>query len=296
LLSFVAHAGGPLNDVNDHAYPFSAVGATAADRLGNVYVAGRFQGKAHFSGATLTSAGQGDAFVAKYRPNGALVWVKRFGGAFDDQATGIAVDSARQAVYVTGTKGFAEDPQGNVSTQDFVWKLNAGSGTTLWKREGNGGGPSNGGAAIALDGLGNVYTTGVFSGTMNFGGQSLVGSLFNQDNGFLMKQTPSGKVVFLNRFGTTSGGPHDEAAGRAIAVDRSGTNIYVAGGFLGKIDFGTGGPSDVRTALGTSDLFVESSTRRACTSGLPRGGVRRPWRACPRPPAASPWTVSATPT
>jgi hypothetical protein len=53
------------------------------DAAGNFYIAGVFYGTAAFDGmggSTLTSAGSADFFVAKYLPDGTLVWAKRIGG------------------------------------------------------------------------------------------------------------------------------------------------------------------------------------------------------------------------
>src|SRR5205085_8751966 len=59
----------------------------ATDTAGNFYVTGTFQGKVDFKPGTgsvfLTAKGQGSAFVAKYTPNGALVWAKMLGSALD---------------------------------------------------------------------------------------------------------------------------------------------------------------------------------------------------------------------
>jgi hypothetical protein len=66
--------------------------AVATDPQGNVYVAGTFQGQAQFGGVTLTSAGDDDAFVAKYSPSGVLQWAQRMGGPLHDEATAIATD------------------------------------------------------------------------------------------------------------------------------------------------------------------------------------------------------------
>jgi hypothetical protein len=66
----------------------------ATDTLGNVYVAGKFTGGATFGTTNLVDAGSGDVFVAKYDPEGNLLWAKRAGGTAVDEATGIATDAA----------------------------------------------------------------------------------------------------------------------------------------------------------------------------------------------------------
>jgi len=74
----------------------------AADPSGNVVVVGGFQGTANFGGATLTSAGFWDAFVAKFgADSGTHLWSKSFGGALDDLANAVTVDGSGNAI-VTG--------------------------------------------------------------------------------------------------------------------------------------------------------------------------------------------------
>jgi hypothetical protein len=64
------------------------VGAT--DELGNVMVVGEFQGTVDFGGGPLTSAGSSDIVVAKYTPEGAPLWSRRFGAASHDAGGFIA--------------------------------------------------------------------------------------------------------------------------------------------------------------------------------------------------------------
>ena len=71
------------------------------DTSGNVYVSGFVSGQIDSS---ATHAGAQDAFVTKLDTDGALVYNEQFGGASDDQATAVAVDSAGN-VFVAGTTG-----------------------------------------------------------------------------------------------------------------------------------------------------------------------------------------------
>lgn len=69
----------------------------AIDSAGNVYIVGQTDG-------TLpgqTSAGDVDAFIAKYNTDGVRQWVKQFGTSALDEAQSVAVDSVGN-VYVTG--------------------------------------------------------------------------------------------------------------------------------------------------------------------------------------------------
>jgi hypothetical protein len=78
--------------------------AVAADAFGNVVMAGVLLGSADFGGGPVTSAGMGDAFVAKYDAAGNYLWAKSYGDAFNQNAKGVAVDATGN-VIVTGTAG-----------------------------------------------------------------------------------------------------------------------------------------------------------------------------------------------
>ena len=87
-----ASGGGPLDD---------SAFATVTDQSGNIYVAGEFRGSAVFGGTVYSAQGLSDLFVAKYSPDGALVYVRTAGGPRSIAPPRIAVDAA-QNVYLTG--------------------------------------------------------------------------------------------------------------------------------------------------------------------------------------------------
>jgi hypothetical protein len=97
---------------------------------------------------------------------------------------------------------------------------------------------------IALDGLGNVFVTGFFSGTSSFGITNLVSS--GIEDIFLAKYDPAGRLLWARKAGGTS---YDE--GRAVAVDAVG-NAYIVGLFQGTASFG----STNLNSAGESDIFI----------------------------------------
>ena len=81
---------------------------------GGALVTGFFQATATFgpgepNETTLTSGGQRDVFVARYNPDGTLVWAERAGGTASDRATGIA-SLGDGGVLVTGDFGYMQVP------------------------------------------------------------------------------------------------------------------------------------------------------------------------------------------
>src|SRR5262245_39586846 len=91
------------------------------------------------------------------------------GGTISDQGRGIATDSAGN-VYIAGsfedTADFDPGPGSSELTSqgsfDMVVAKYSTNGVLLWARS-MGGSDGDNGRAIAVDGSGNVYTTGEFS-------------------------------------------------------------------------------------------------------------------------------------
>lgn len=65
----------------------------AADATGGFVIVGEFFASITFGTTTLTSAGESDAFVARYDAYGHLLWAHRGGGLFSDRATRVSVDA-----------------------------------------------------------------------------------------------------------------------------------------------------------------------------------------------------------
>ncbi len=80
---------------------------------------------------------------------------------------------------------------------------------------------------MTMDGATNVYVTGWFDGTNDFGGTSLV-SYGGQDI-FIAKYASSGALQWVRQAGGTNAGWE---YGRGVGVDAAG-NVYFTGGFLG---------------------------------------------------------------
>lgn len=217
--------------------------AMAVDASGNVYTTGIMNGTVDFDpgpGAyNLTGAGGGDIFVCKLDALGNFGWAKSIDGAGGDTGTALAVDAAGNVYttgYFQGTVDF--DPGAGVqnltSVDDrdiFISKLDA-SGNYMWAKS-LGGGNYDVGYGIAVDGSGNVYTTGFFQGTADFdpgpGTQNLVSS--GLADIFISKLDATGNFVWAKKMGGT--GSDD---GYGITLDASG-NVYVTGFFEGTADF-----------------------------------------------------------
>jgi hypothetical protein len=139
------------------------------DNLGNICLAGFTTSLDFPTNNALYPANHGfaDAFVAKLDPSGAnLIYSTYLGGAFNDEAWGIAADSNRN-VYVIGKTSSPDFPITNAyqsillgQEYVFVTRINA-NGTALDYSTFLGGFHDNAGYGIAVDPAGNAYLTGL---------------------------------------------------------------------------------------------------------------------------------------
>jgi len=149
--------------------------AVGIDSAGDVFVAGTFRGSMTVGSTTLTTSGNADWFVVKYTAAGALVWAKHLGGASDDVVTAIAVapdGSMILAGRFSGTASFGGSQFVANGTSDIALVKLSATGAHVWSKS-FGGAYDDEASAVALDSTGNVYITGFFRGTINFGGANL---------------------------------------------------------------------------------------------------------------------------
>ena len=204
--------------------------AVTTDPQGNVYVAGLTYSPDFpvTPGALQTKiGGSSDAFVAKFTPDGVLLWCTYLGGSLDDWATGVAVDAAGN-VLVTGWTRSANFPvfhalqptlnngASSARYDAFVAKLDP-TGAKLLYSTFLGSDGDDGASGLALDAAGNAYITGSVQFSARFPGLK---SLPGVAGIFVAKLDPQGALVysFLHPYGNSAG----------IAVDAAGS-AYVAG-------------------------------------------------------------------
>ena len=221
------------------------VTSIATDSSGNIFMTGMFWDAIDLGGGVL-SGSLYDIFLSKYDASGNHLWSKRFGGLGSDQGFGVATDALGN-VFVTGafTDGtiFGGGPLTNAGGRDiFLAKINA-NGDTVWSK-GFGGEQTDQGSSVAIDGTGNVFVTGSFSGTANFGGGPLTSA--GEGDIFLAKFDANGNYVWSKRFGGSS-----FDLGLSVVADDA-DHVVVTGGFQGTADFG-GGPL---TSAGGYDIFL----------------------------------------
>ncbi len=149
----------------------------ATDASGNVYVAGTTHGAIDVATtlASNTNKGGTDAFVAKFDPQGALLWVVQFGSAADDFIEGITLDKFGFLYVVGWTMGSmpggveqsgAPPENKNTGRADaFVAKIHTG-GTIRWIKQ-FGTDKDDFAYGVATDRSGLVYVVGSTNGTID---------------------------------------------------------------------------------------------------------------------------------
>lgn len=240
--------------------------SVAIDSSNNVYVTGVFGATVDFDpGAgvqNLSSTGNYDVFILKLASDGSFVWAKKFGNNQWDEARSIKVDSSGN-VYLTGNFAGTVDFDPDAATTTnltsagsadiYVSKLNS-SGVFQWAQ--NFGGTGNDqGYSVAVDSTGNVHTTGLFSGTVDFdpgaNTTSYTATSPGGEDAFITKLDASGQFVWAKAF--LGAGLYTRS--RAITVDASG-NVYTTGLAYGTTDFDPGANTASLSAVGSSDIFV----------------------------------------
>ena len=226
-----------LRTINGTANGGDGAQSVAVDTQGNVLVAGAiWNGRADW-----------DFTVAKFDPDGTLLWLRTINGPGDDDdvAESVAVDTDGNVIaagYILNFWGW-----------DFTVMKFARDGSLLWERH-LGGGPNDYAESVAVDTEGNVFAAGVTDNTSpphsmvakfardgtllwqqipEFSVRAFVavdteGNAFASGNGTgrdftVAKFARDGTVLWQQVFNT---GPNDSAL--SVAVDTEG-NVFAAG-------------------------------------------------------------------
>ncbi len=240
-------------------------GAIAVDSSGDVIITGTFTGTVNFNpnggSTTLSAPGENDVFVAKYDPNGNLLWADNVGGTSGaiDEGYAVAVDAAGNIAIGGSYQNSATFGSTTLTAggnfESFVAKLSP-SGAWLWADSTAGSDTTavTQTAGVAFDASDDVVATGFFAGTVNFNpaGTSIVPPYGGSRDIFVEKFTPTGGVSWAVGIGSP-----DIDQGNAITTDSAG-NIYVTGVFSDTVNFNPNlsGTADNLTAGGFEDGFL----------------------------------------
>lgn len=216
-LSWARKQGGPNGDYG---------GSILIGNGNELYHLGLFSGTVDFDPGpgsfNLVSAGGYDFFIQKLDPGGNLTWAKRIGGVGDDYIEDVELD-AFGYLYLTGAfmdlvdfdpgagtemRTAAGDKDGYVLKLDpagqYRWVNVLSSNDRDW------------GSSLVLDGTSSIYTSGLFSNTVDFDPDSTVYNLASSGNwdSFLQKLSNCPPVSAVTS--VTNCGPYLSPSGNHI--------------------------------------------------------------------------------
>lgn len=231
---------------------------------GDLVISGQFNGTKDFDPNAgvfnMTSNGSSDIYILKLSATGTFIGAWAVGGIGTDVDEAVTTDAIGN-MYVTGSFSFTPDFDPGPATFNltasgssdiFVLKLDA-SGGFSWAKQMTGSSAESG-RDVKVDIAGNVYTTGLFLGTVDFDPGpatfNLTSVIGNADI-FISKLDAAGNFLWAFRFGENS----SEDRGNGLVLDAQG-NVYTTGNFLGGVDFDPGPASTVLLSVVTN-VFVQ---------------------------------------
>lgn len=228
--------------INGYANKGNNARSITLDQESNVFITGLFVGSADFdpgvSTYSLTAGGTSNAFISKLDSGGNFIWVKQFTTDSSVVPVDLEVDK-KGNIYSIGTfNGTADfDPGIGVhnlaSTGDYdiyISKLN-NTGDFIWAKQFSGPYKKTP-RDLTVDKYGSVYSTGTFSGTVDFNPNGVFNlTSFGGNDLFLSKLDSVGDFIWAKQLGGIN---HD--IGSAVVIDEE-INMYVVGGFSDTVDF-----------------------------------------------------------
>lgn len=255
----------------------SAIQFAQPDAAGNILVAGTFNGSITLGSTTLTSAGSGDLFVAKYSPSaGSYVWAQRAGSPDNDFMRGLAVQGG--SVYIVGdfygqTATFGSTTlTSTFGYAGYVAKLtDAGNSASFtWAQLLDDGGAGVYVESLAVSGT-SVYVAGDYTGAPFAIGSGSLPTNASGDDGFVAKFTDNGPTASFNW--ARNMGSADGSTINVYGLVARGNTVYLSGIMYGTVSFG----SYSLTSAGQGDVAVarllDAGNSASFTAALQTGGT-----------------------
>lgn len=226
------------------------------DKDNNIIIAGFFNNTVDFDPGpavyNMTTTGDFKNFILKLNNNGDFIWAKQFANGpqvnSGSTITNIKCDGSSNIIVIGSFIGTCDfDPGLGVydvtsspgsAGDGFVVKLD-NNANLVWAKTFGQTGSNNYTMlphGIAIDGIGNIVTTGAFIGGFDFDpgpGENIHFS--NPFDCFILKLTGQGNFVWVKIIGMAT----ESDSGNDVAVD-AGNNVYMTGGFATSVDFDPG--------------------------------------------------------
>ncbi len=234
--------------------------AIKVDGSGTVYTAGLFNGTADLDPGTgvFYVNGNNDIFISKLSSTGTFINAWSIGSAGSDYCYDIKFDAANN-FYLTGIyAGPADfDPLAGVYNlpfaggfQDVFIAKYSPNANIFWAVQ-IGSSVMDAGNSIALDGFGNIYSTGTFGDVADFdpgpGTFTMASTGTGSSDAYISILDNSGNFVWAGQMG----GNQYYTEGRGIDIDAAGTTIYSTGKYSIGMTFAS---CDFDPGLGTFTL------------------------------------------
>ena len=232
-----------------------------SDDQGNVFVFGGFIGTVDFNpgaGDSSVFTSSYSSYLLKLDTDGNFEWVKTFitnGQTYPGDFTIDSLGNLYTTGYFRGNCNFAgvsANSSSGASYDMYVAKHDP-NGNALWvEKAGDGSSTYTYGRSIEVDHNGNVYTTGSFHGSVNFGPQ-------NETSGgyydvYILKLDPNGSFTWVKTF--SGKGNAGSRGGSNLKVDNQ-NDIYVIGYYTDTTDFDPGAGTTNLVSNGSYDMFLE---------------------------------------
>ncbi|MDZ4668141.1 MAG: LamG-like jellyroll fold domain-containing protein [bacterium] len=211
-----------------------AAGGVSTDPLGNVYVAGTYNGTANF-GLLQVTGSSNQIFLSKYTSAGVLQWVQTAGGSGEDAASCVTVDNSGNS-YIVGsfrnTAAFGTTLVTSNGTDDaFIAKYNT-TGDLQWVRTLGGTGQDVAFWA-KVDGNGDVVVTGYFQGNPSFSNSTQTLSSNGNSDIFVAKYSSNGNLVW-----SVGAGGNNYDYGHCVTIGAN-NSVIISGEYKTSASFGT---------------------------------------------------------
>ncbi len=232
---------------------FQTPTSTAFDNNDNIYYTGYCSGtRMAFGNIGLDITGNQDDFLAKYDVSGNILWARNATAFRSVVSNYVATDPNNNVLetgffsdsVIFGTNHFSA--YGQFNDNAYLVKYSP-SGNLLWAIAPTfSPGAFCQGMGVAADKGSNVYQTGSFQGSVNFGGTTLTTS---GGAPYLAKYNSAGNLLWAV---APVSGTSSFASSYAVAVDDS-DNVIFDGNFSGSLTFGT---TTLNAAGGFENMFL----------------------------------------
>ncbi|MBX7142153.1 MAG: T9SS type A sorting domain-containing protein [Chitinophagales bacterium] len=238
--------------------------AIASDNEGSVVTAGYFVGTVDFDPGIETfnlTADYGGIFIQKLNSSGEFIWAIQMDDPIGTDLISIAVDlndNVYSSGYFTDTVDF--DPGINEYklicsgiSNVFIQKLSP-AGNFQWAKSFECDSYATS-FSLTIDEKGNLYSTGSFSGSMDFdpGPDTFQIICSSEEDMYIQKLDSNGNFLWAKS--EVASDISSESWGTAITSD-SLNNVYVAGVFAGSVDADPGLGNVQIVSNGSSDVLI----------------------------------------